>query len=246
MDEGGFHKRGLYIVLNIRSLLISLTKRSSEYDDITPKIEYWIEYVLREQFTTVDELVEGVSQVAWDCDIPYTNVARFLREFSDAPHRSEQARCFVDRLCEHILRWFAIASVGNLPMRPYQFPSSVASGGRKGFIGAASFVGHLIKWGLLSDELVRRHLVKPLIAHHYTDLSDHQRLTRVVAIYQLFVAAKDTLLQGLLEPADVQACFDALKKEISLEGVVAPDAAKLKVQYSTHSEASHRNLLTSL
>ena len=49
MVEGpGFHNRGPYIALKIHSLLISLTKEPSEYDKITPKIEFWIENVLRE------------------------------------------------------------------------------------------------------------------------------------------------------------------------------------------------------
>lgn len=215
--------------MKIRSLLVSLTTVPSEYDKIAPKVEHWIEYVLREQFTTVDELVEGVSQVAWDGGIAYTNIARFFKEFADTPNRTEQARSFVYKLCEHVLRWFAIASVGDLPTNPYSFSGSVASGGGNGFIGAASFVGHLIERGLFSDELVRRHLVKPLVAHHYTNPSDHGKSIRVMAIYRLFVAAGDKFLQGLLEPEDVQACFKALDTKVSLEGVMGPDAAKLKV-----------------
>jgi len=234
MAEGpGFHKRGIYIISQIRSLLVSLTKQPSEYDEITPKIEYWIEYVLCEQFTTADELVEGISQMAWDANTTYTNVARFLKEFSDAPHRSEQARSFVDKLCEHVLRWFAIASLGYLPMDSGHFQYSVASGGGNGFIGAASFIGHLIERGVLSHDLVRRHLVKPLIAHRYTDSNDIGRPVRAMAIYQLFVAARDTLLQGLLKPEDVQACFKALDTKIPPEKLVGPDAAKLKVQCSS-------------
>jgi len=235
MAEGCFHIRGHYIALKIRSLLVSLTTEPSEYDEIAPKVEHWIEYVLREQFTTVDELVEGVSQVAWDGGATYANVARFFKEFADALHRSEQARSFVYKLCEHVLRWFAIASAGSLPTNPVYFSASVASYGGNGFIGAASFVGHLIKWGLLSDELVRRHLVKPLIAHHYTNPSDHGRFVRATAIYRLFVAAGDTLLQGLLEPEDVLACFKTLGIKISLENVARPDAAILKVQCSAPS-----------
>ena len=44
---------------------------------------------------------------------------------------------------------------------------SVSIGGGENFIRAASFVGHLIECGLLSNELVRRHLVKPLTTHCY-------------------------------------------------------------------------------
>jgi len=235
MRDGGFHKRGHYVALKIRSLLVSLTKQPSEYDEIASKIEYWIEYVLREQFTTVDELVEGVSQVAWDGSILFANVARFLKEFSDAPHRSEQARSFVDKLCEYVLRWFAIASAGDLPMNPFNHSFSVASGGGSGFLGAASLVGHLIEWGLLCHELVRLHLVKPLVAHHYTDGVDDGRYIRNMAIYRLFVAARNTLLQGLLEPDDVQACFKTLGAKVSLQGVTGPNAAKVNVRCSAHS-----------
>jgi len=50
-----------------------------------------------------------------------------------------------------------------------------------------------------------------------------------MVIYRLFVVAKDTLLQGLLEPEDVQACFKALDAKISLKGVAGPDEEKLNV-----------------
>jgi hypothetical protein len=65
-DQPGYHNRNRCIGQKINSLLISLTKAPSKYDEITPKIEYWIEYVLREDFSTVDELVERVSYVAWE------------------------------------------------------------------------------------------------------------------------------------------------------------------------------------
>jgi hypothetical protein len=111
--SSGYHNRKGPICSKIRSLLLPW-KEPSKYDQIAPKIEYWIEYVLREDFATVDELVEGVSDVAWDYSGSYADVGRFLKEFRDAPHRSEQARSFVDQLCSHVLRWFAIASVEDL------------------------------------------------------------------------------------------------------------------------------------
>src|SRR5258708_17931490 len=106
-EHPGYHNRKDHIFSKIRSLLISLTKEPSKYDEITPKIEYWIEYVLREDFSTVDELVEGVLYVAWDGGGSFASVGRFLEEFRDAPHRSEEARTFVTRMCTHVLRWFA-------------------------------------------------------------------------------------------------------------------------------------------
>ena len=104
------------ICSKIYSLLISLTNQPSKYDELAPKIEYWIEYVLCEEFVTVDELVEGVSGVAWQKGGSFTNVGRFLKGFYDAPQRSGQARTFVARLCTYVLRWFAIACVEDLLM----------------------------------------------------------------------------------------------------------------------------------
>ena len=102
MDKGrGLHNRGHYIALKIRSVVTSFpANQLREYDKISPKIEFWIEYVLRERFTTVYELVEGVSCMAWFCFDSYASIARFFKEFREASHRSEQARSFVDELCE--------------------------------------------------------------------------------------------------------------------------------------------------
>ena len=241
MVEGpGFHNRGPYIALKIHSLLISLTKEPSEYDKITPKIEFWIENVLREEFTTVDELVEGVSLAAWDEGASYAGVGRFLREFRDAPHRSGQAGSFVDKLCEYVLRWFAITSVENCFLS--WNPGSVTMRGGNGFIRVASFIGHLISSGLLDHDLVRWHLVKPLIAHHYTNGNDDGGAVRANAIYELFVTAGNTLLRGLFEPEDVQVCFGILNAQIPLRGIQGLDAGKSQVRCVTHSDRLHRNL----
>jgi len=225
MATHGFHNRRPYIASKIRSLLISLTNEPSEYGKITPKIEYWIEYVLRERLVTVDELVEDVSYAAWDQGGSFTTVGRFLKEFFDAPHRSEQARGFVDKLCEHVLRWFVIAATDD--SYSIYATSGVASGGGVGFIRAASFVGYLIEWGLLSHELVRQHLVKPLIAHH--GINYH----RPNAIYQLFFAAGNTLLRGLLDPEDVRVCFETLRARVVAGGIEGLDPElKLQVIYA--------------
>jgi hypothetical protein len=64
MTEGLCHNsRRELIRSKIRSLLVVLSDGSSNYDHIAPNIEYWIE--LREGFALVDELIEGVSAVAW-------------------------------------------------------------------------------------------------------------------------------------------------------------------------------------
>lgn len=236
----GFHNRKPCITSKIHSLLISLTKEPSEYDRITPKIEFWIEYVLREELMTVDELVEGISLAAWDEGATYARVGRFLKEFRDAPHRSGQARSFVDKLYEHVLRWFAIASAENCFLSWDQ--GFVTMRGGNGFIRAASFIGHLIGDGLLDHDLVRRHLVKPLIAHHYTNGNDGGGAVRANAIYELFVAAGNTLLCGLFEPEDVQVCFEILNAQIPLRGIQGLDAGKLQVRRATHSDRLHRDL----
>jgi len=225
-----FHNRQPCIALKIRSLLTSLTENPSENEKITPKLEYWIEYVLSERFATVDELVEGVSTVMWELSDPCArSVARFLKEFRDAPGRSGQAGSFVDKLCERILRWFAIASVENLGMD--NSPGLIVSHGGCSFIRVASFVGYLIEWGLLGHKLVKRHLVKPLTAHHYTSNGlCGPEYVRVTAIYQLLIAAGNTLLRGLLEPEDVQACFEALDTS-KIPGL---DAEKLQVRWTAH------------
>jgi len=244
--ENGYHNHQNTIVSKIYHFFYSLDP--STYDEVAPKVEFWIEYAFTEHSVTVDELVEQVSCVAWYNNNSRASVVRFLKEFRDAPHRSEQAKSFVDELCPYILRWFAAASAEDLSVESGFYSSSgkVTVGGGPGFIHAASFVGHLIEWGLLSDELVRRHLVKPLIAHHYGDRQDVQRSFRAMAVYQLFAAARNSLLQGLLEPEDIQACFKTLDTKISLDKVEGPDPAKLNVQCSTYPDASHRNLLTNL
>ena len=222
----GYHNRQEPICSKIRSLLISLTKDPSKYDEIAPKVEYWIEYVLRHRFATVDELVEGVSGVAWDDGGPFSSIGRFLKEFNDAPHRSEQARSFVTQLPPYVLQWFAIASVEDLWTNSSS--SLISKNGGPGFIRAASFIGSLIGWDLLNHELVRQHLTKPLTNHY--DNHDHPcsaEATRANAIYQLFTAAGDNLLQGLIEAEDVQVCFNILN--LRRGWITGLDLAKLQV-----------------
>jgi hypothetical protein len=250
VPEPGYHNRQLVLAAKIRKLLRSLSP--STYDEIAPKIEYWIEYGITEQFTTTDDLVERLSFVAWECDKP-RDVARFFKEFRDASHRSERMRSFIDELSIHVLRWFVMAAAEDF--FPGQGDCTVTHGGWTGFARAALFIGHLIKCGLLGHDLVRRHLIKPLIAHHsYDDC-------RTGAIYQLFVVAGDTLLRGLLEPEDVQVCFerlDTLRNNLSqrrfknpqycfmvvdtLGGGVESYTTRLNVQCDFYFDASHYNL----
>jgi len=118
----------------------------------------------------------------------------------------------------------------------------------EGLVWAASFVGHLIECGLLDHDLVRSHLIKPLIAHDYASTDGVGRSFRALAIYQLFAAARDTLLQGLLEPEDVGACFKTLDKispGISSR-VVWPGGAELNVRSPIYPSDSLRSLFANL
>ena len=246
-NKPGLHNRQDPISSKICSLLISLTKKPLEYDQITPKIEYWIEYVLRERFMTVDELAEGVSYVAWEDGGSYASVGRFLKEFRDAPHSSEQARSFVTQLCPRVLRWFAIASVENLPGPTIRSDAAISSGGGAGFSRAASFVGHLIDRGLLSDELIGKHLIKPLINHCDDDHdSRYWRRTRANGIYQLFIAAGNILFQGLFEAEDIRVCFEILDAQSMAGKIAGYDAARVEVWCIVHPKASHRSLTCGL
>ena len=241
MSQPGYHNRQITICSKIRSLLIALANEPSKYDQIAPKIEYWIEYVLREDFATVDQLVEGVSGVAWEgTSGSYSSVGRFLKEFYDAPHHSEQAKSFVSQLCPYVLRRFAIGSTEDLVNSAYA--KRWVSNSIGGFISAASFVGHLIEWKLLSHELVQRHLTKSLTNHHDDDNRDPKTpgATRAFAIYNLLTAAGDTLLQGLLEPNDVRACFDIL--DAWPQQIMGFDGEKLEVQYAARADVSRRSL----
>ena len=245
-DGNGYHNRQSVLATNIRNLFIKLS--SSSYDEIAPRIEYWIEYVTTEQFTTIDDLAERVSSVAWYLPGSHSDISRFLREFRDAPHRSNGAKSFVDELCLHVLRWFAIASTDFFPGRS---DGGISICGGEGFIRAASFVGHLIERGLLSDELVRRHLVKPLTTHHfeenkYNDATHY----RTRAIYQLFIIAGNTLLQGLLEPEDVQTCFQIfdIRTWVKTNGCQYPsplpefDKTRFDVRCDSRLDISHYDL----
>lgn len=229
-DRQGYHNRQVSFSAKIRSLLLSLCDEPSNYDLIAPKIEYWIEYILREQSTTIDELVEGVSRVAWYRGGSYAVVGRFLKELRDAPHCSEQARTFVTRFCDHVLRWFAAASADDLWLDWGEYSRSaldVSQNGGQGFIRAASFVGCLINWGLLSHEFAQLHLARPLINHYGISRTSDSAFVRASAVYRLLTAAGNVLFQGLLDPEDIRACFEMLDAEAQrIEGF---NAAKLQV-----------------
>ena len=227
MSGSGYHHHKDVLAKKIRSLLCSLSP--STYDKTAPKIECWIEYVITEQFMTVKDLAERVSSLAWYFypENARSIVPRFLKESRDAPYRSEQMRFFVDELCHHVLRWFAVASADRLRMSQ-GYHGSIPEGGAIGFVRAASFVGHLIEYGLLSRELVRRHL-KPL-THYDLDLTNGvDPVVMASVIYQLLTTAGNTMLRGLLEPGDVQVFFGILDAQTSSSssGIVGLDSVRL-------------------
>jgi hypothetical protein len=231
MSSGpGYHNCQFILATKICKLLLSLSP--STYDEIAPKLRYWIEYAISEQFTTIDDLVAQVSSVVWENRGSRSDILRFLKELRDAPCHSEPMRPFVDALCLHILWWFAIAAAED-PSDGWTINSSIPNGGWSGFVRAATFVGHLIECGLLSHDLVRRHLIKPLITHR-----DHDNV-RAKVIYELFVVAGDTLLQGLLEPGDVRVCFEML--DMLGQGVEL-NAARLIVRCDSLLNASYYDL----
>ena len=97
-EAAGYHRRGFAIGAKIFDLF---SFGPSTYDETSPMIEYWIEYALTEQSLDVDDLVEQVSPWVWVSRNSEFDAAAatFLKEFRDAPHRSEKARSFVDMLC---------------------------------------------------------------------------------------------------------------------------------------------------
>ena len=232
------------------------------YDKVALEIEYWIELVLTQQLTTVDNLVEGVSALAWTTYCCPASFARFLKEFRDSPHRSAQARSFVDEFCARVFRWFAAASMEDLAMAWQE--GMVANGGGYGFVNAASFIGHLICCDLLDHNLVQLHPIRSLTIHHYPRLITPAETVRTNAIYRLFVVAGSTLVQGLLKPKDVQICFETLGRESSrlgridrlstartlksqssmLNGRYRLSTAKLEVRFAAHLNGPRRNPLT--
>ena len=236
-----YQDRGAVVSRRIYSLLSCLDTQA--YDKVAPQVGYWTELALTQQFTTVDKLVEDISGLAWTTYRCSASFARFLKEFRDSPHRSTQARSFVDDLSTRVFCWFAAASAEDLAMAWQE--DTVASGGGYGFVEAASFVGHLIDRGLLDHELVRLHLIKPLTTYYHPRFITPAEIVRANAIYRLFVAAGNTLVQGLLDPEDVRDCFGILQTYLlSGETTAGLSRPKLEVQYTTYPDASCRNLLT--
>ena len=237
--ESGYHHRGTVIGTKIFNLLHSLGPAT--YDEISPNIEYWIDYGLTEQSVNANDLVDQLSSMTWDTSRSSdADVARFLKQFRDAPRRSEKARSFVDGLCSRVLQLFAVASVEDLISWDGYNGGNIARYGGEGFICAASLVGHLIECGVLDHELIRRHLIKPLISHHYTGpyRAEHKYF-RAAAIYKLLTTAGNVLLRGLLKPEDLQLCFETLDSEIPSGRVAGLNGGKLLVRCAAHPGESH-------
>ena len=237
-----YDNRGIGASTKIHQLFSYL---DAQYDEVAPKLEYWIELALTQQFTTVDKLVEEVSSLPWTGSRSPASFTRFLKEFRNSPRRSAQARSFVDELCTRVFWWFAAASAEDLGMNNNEYINAIARYGGSGFIEAASFVGHLIECGLLDRELVRLHLIKPLTTHHYPSPETPSETVRDNAIRRLFVVAGSTLVQGLLEPEDIRVCFEILETQLSRPGgMEGLSTAKLEVWCATQPDAACQNPLT--
>jgi hypothetical protein len=225
-NEPVSHHRQRVLAGKVLNLFSSLDP--STYNEIAPKVEYWIEYALTAQFMPTEDLVERISPVAWGGG-SQSHISRFLKGFRDAPHRSERMRSFVDQLCIYVLQWFAVASADSLWVDDSWKRIRVPSNEGHNLVRAASFAGHLIECGLLSRELVRWNLVKPLTSHHSGNIVEQAIWAN--AIYQLFTAG-NALLQGFLEPEDVQICFERLETRITLgqiSGLGLLDAVRVNV-----------------
>ena len=209
------------------------------YQEIVPKLEYWIEFAFSQQFTTAARLAEYVSAIAWVEHRSTASLARFLKELRDSPRRSVHAKSFVNELCTRAFWWFTAASAEDL--KNWHCSHEVARGGGVGFIEAASFVGHLIECDLLNHKLVRQHLIKPLITHYYPSPGMEEETVRINAIFRLFVAAGNALVQGLLEPDDARVCFDVLETQLSRPYVITRlSTTKLEVQCVINPDVSVR------
>jgi hypothetical protein len=230
--------RGMAVSGRIYLLLSCLDTQT--YDEVAPKIGYWFELALTQQLTTVDELVEYVSDVAWTIHHSPESFARFLQEFRDSSRRSAQARSFVDGLCTRVFQWFIAASAEDLKMDDARNRVAKKDEGRC-FAESASVVGHLIKRSLLDHKLVRPYLVKSLTMHYYPHIETPAETVRANAICRLFAVAGSTLVQGVLEPEDVRVCFEILGARWSgPSGIEESPAAKLEVQCAAHPGVSHR------
>ena len=99
-----YRNRGISVSKKIYALFWQLSPQT--YDDLTPMIESWIEVALTQEFTTIDELIERVSDLVWfrPNDGFHSSFARFLKGFRDSPRRLEQARSFVDGVCNRLFR----------------------------------------------------------------------------------------------------------------------------------------------
>ena len=190
---------------------------------------------------TIDELIERVSDLVWTGSGhgSRSNFIRFLKEFRDLPRRRHMP-AFVDVVCTLIFPWFAAAPAEDLSMS--WSSGRTAKNGGMGFIEGATVVGRLVECRLLNHELGRLHLINRL-THHYPHPRGPARTVRAAATYRLFAVAGNTLLRGLLELEDVQACFEMLETQLS-SSVQADGLSTANLKVWRAIDASHRNTLT--
>jgi hypothetical protein len=157
-DRPGYHHRQPILAAHICRLLYSLG--SSTYDETAPKIDHWVECVIAEQFTTTGGLVGRVPSMTWGYRGSRSNLSWFSKESS--------LRCTPPLRAPEIHRLRGVYFGGfQQPQRTASpsivMPPPVVSGGSDGFVRAGLFIGHLVGRGLPSYDLVRKHLIKPLV-----------------------------------------------------------------------------------
>lgn len=198
----------------------------------------WLEYVLDEGLLVVGDIVGDTSIDMWEGKVnDMEKTGKVLKELC-APNRSEKAKSFVHCLYIRMLHRFAAASL-EMEVKAKNGEWRLSKGGIPGFEAAASPVGHLIALGLMSPDLVWRHLTWPLFGLcplYYEGIPYH----RAVVIKKLFHIAGKTLVKGL-KVKEIQDCLCILNdhKDMLNEDL---QGANVEVQWSVHDNALHWSL----
>ena len=75
------------LIANVRGFLSFL--HPSTYHEMTPKIEFWIETIIKEGFLTAKGLAEQFSEIAWWNDDRNAEIPWLLKEFCDAVEQAQ-------------------------------------------------------------------------------------------------------------------------------------------------------------
>ena len=203
------------VIGEIRSRLWELDQKLPSYQRKTSETRYLIQYFLSEKLLTVDELVKGVSDIAWGKPTCSEILAKLLKELYDGPHQSEDIKSFVNTFFSDAVRKISTALLANVLLGKTISPDVEY---------AVVFVGHLTALGLLSPQLVEFHLIRPLtldndgepkigIDGNACTLWCSNKTSRNMLLWKLFSAAGEQLVQGILKTEDVKICMDIFEEE---------------------------------